>query len=46
MFFFGLKEFQGCFVPMWNRVHTNKVVACQYPNDADGNAFRGGVRAR
>jgi branched-chain amino acid transport system substrate-binding protein len=22
-------------------VHTNKVVACQYPNDADGNAFRG-----
>ena len=42
MFFFGLKEFQGCFAPMWNRVKTNKVVACQYPNDADGNAFRGG----
>src|SRR5258708_16800350 len=42
MFFFGLKEFQGCFVPMWNRIHTNKVVACQYPNDSDGNAFRGG----
>jgi branched-chain amino acid transport system substrate-binding protein len=42
MFFFGLKEFQRCFVPMWNRVHTNKVVACQYPNDTDGNAFRGG----
>ncbi len=42
MFFFGLKEFQGCFAPMWNRVHTNKVVACQYPNDSDGNAFRGG----
>lgn len=42
MFFFGLKEFQGCFVPMWNRIKTNKVVACQYPNDADGNAFRGG----
>jgi branched-chain amino acid transport system substrate-binding protein len=41
MFFFGLKEFQGCFVPMWNRIKTNKVVACQYPNDADGNAFRG-----
>src|SRR6266516_5007295 len=20
LFFFGLKEFQGCFVPMWNRV--------------------------
>ena len=42
MFFFGLKEFNGCFEPMWNRIHTDKVVACQYPNDADGNAFRGG----
>jgi branched-chain amino acid transport system substrate-binding protein len=42
MFFFGLKEFQGCFAPMWNQVKTNKIVACQYPNDADGNAFRGG----
>ena len=42
MFFFGLKEFNGCFEPMWNRVHTDKVVACQYPNDSDGNAFRGG----
>ena len=42
MFFFGLKEFQGCFAPMWNGIHTNKVVACQYPNDADGGAFRGG----
>jgi len=40
MFFFGLKEFQGCFAPMWNRVSTDKIVACQYPNDADGNAFR------
>jgi branched-chain amino acid transport system substrate-binding protein len=40
MFFFGLKEFQGTFVPMWNRIPNNKVVACQYPNDADGNAFR------
>ncbi len=42
MFFFGLKEFQGCFAPMWNRIATNKIVACQYPNDADGNAFREG----
>ncbi|HKA96735.1 MAG TPA: ABC transporter substrate-binding protein [Streptosporangiaceae bacterium] len=41
VFFFGLKEFQGCFVPMWNRVPApNKKVACMYPNDADGNAFR------
>jgi branched-chain amino acid transport system substrate-binding protein len=42
MFFFGLREFQGCFAPMWNRIKTNKVVACQYPNDQDGNAFRAG----
>ncbi len=41
-FFFGLKEFNGTFEPIWNRIHTNKVVACQYPNDADGNAFRYG----
>jgi branched-chain amino acid transport system substrate-binding protein len=42
MFFFGLKEFQGCFVPMWNRIPNNKEVACMYPNDADGTAFREG----
>jgi branched-chain amino acid transport system substrate-binding protein len=42
MFFFGLKEFQGTFAPMWNRISTDKVVACQYPNDSDGNAFREG----
>ncbi len=42
MFFFGLKEFNGTFEPIWNRIHTNKIVACQYPNDADGNAFRFG----
>jgi branched-chain amino acid transport system substrate-binding protein len=42
MFFFGLKEFQGTFAPIWNRVSTDKIVACQYPNDADGNAFREG----
>ena len=42
MFFFGLKEFQGTFAPIWNRISTDKVVACQYPNDSDGNAFRHG----
>ena len=42
VFFFGLKEFQGCFAPMWNRIQTDKVVACQYPSDADGDAFRNG----
>jgi branched-chain amino acid transport system substrate-binding protein len=41
MFFFGLNEFAGCFVPMWNRIPNDKNVAQMYPNDADGNAFRG-----
>ena len=41
-FFFGLKEFQGCFAPMWNRIPTDKTVACMYPNDSDGTAFRRG----
>src|SRR5579875_1113143 len=27
VFFFGVPEFAKCFVPMWNRVHTDKVVA-------------------
>jgi branched-chain amino acid transport system substrate-binding protein len=26
---------------MWNQFKTDKAVACQYPNDSDGNAFRG-----
>jgi branched-chain amino acid transport system substrate-binding protein len=40
MFFFGLAEFGQCFIPMWDRMNSNKVVAGCYPNDADGNAFR------
>jgi len=41
LFFFGLKQLQECYVPMWHRIGaTPKNVACQYPNDADGNAFR------
>lgn len=42
MFFFGLPEFGKTFIPMWNRVSSNKVVAEMFPNDADGNAFRAG----
>jgi branched-chain amino acid transport system substrate-binding protein len=42
MFFFGMKEFAGTFLPMWNRVSTDKVFAGMFPNDADGNAFRAG----
>ncbi|HXJ66697.1 MAG TPA: ABC transporter substrate-binding protein [Actinomycetota bacterium] len=40
MYFFGVDQFGGCFVPMWNAVPTNKVVGGMFPNDADGNAFR------
>jgi branched-chain amino acid transport system substrate-binding protein len=41
LFFFGLKDLNNCFVPMWNRIGaTPKNVALQYPNDADGNSFR------
>jgi len=43
MFFFGLKQYQDCFVPMWNRIPAaNKTVACMYPDDADGATFRAG----
>ncbi|HUB70301.1 MAG TPA: ABC transporter substrate-binding protein [Acidimicrobiales bacterium] len=40
MFFFGLEGFGKCFISMWDRIRTNKVVAEMFPNDADGNAFR------
>ena len=40
MFFFGLQELVGCFVPMWARVTRSKKVAQMYPDDADGDAFR------
>jgi branched-chain amino acid transport system substrate-binding protein len=43
LFFFGLKELQGCYVPMWTRLaSSNRNVACQFPNDSDGDAFRAG----
>jgi branched-chain amino acid transport system substrate-binding protein len=45
LYFFGAEHLAECFVPMWNRIHsqlhTNKVVAAAFPNDPDGNAFRG-----
>ncbi len=41
MYFFGAEAFGGCFVPMWNRIPTNKIVGGMFPNDDDGNAFRG-----
>src|SRR5215467_9019782 len=41
LFFFGLRQLIGCFIPMWKRMQSSSTsVACQWPNDADGNAFR------
>ncbi|HSR83860.1 MAG TPA: ABC transporter substrate-binding protein [Streptosporangiaceae bacterium] len=44
MYFLGAEHLVKCFIPMWDRIHsqlhTNKVVAAAFPNDADGNAFR------
>ena len=44
MFFFGIPQFSGCFVPMWENIQhktgANSYVAEMFPNDADGNAFR------
>ena len=41
LFFFGLKQLADCFIPMWKQMpSSSKAVALQYPNDADGNAFR------
>ena len=43
-FFFGIPQFVGTFVPMWQRIQKqvkcNTNVAEMYPNDSDGNAFR------
>lgn len=44
MFFFGVPEFDECFLAMWNRIQkstgASKTFAGMFPNDADGNAFR------
>src|SRR5215471_660230 len=41
LFFFGLRQLIGCFIPMWKRMQSSSTaVACQWPNDSDGNAFR------
>jgi branched-chain amino acid transport system substrate-binding protein len=46
MFFFGMEQFGGTFLPMWERIQektkADKIFAGVYPNDADGNAFRAG----
>ena len=41
LFFFGLRQLIGCFIPMWKRMQSSSTaVACQWPNDADGTVFR------
>ena len=44
MYFLGVNDLCNAFIPMWNKIHsqlsTDKNVACLFPNDADGNAFR------
>ena len=44
MYFLGVNDLCNAFIPMWNKIHTqlstDKVVACMFPNDSDGNAFR------
>ena len=44
MYFLGVNDLCNSFIPMWNRIHkqlsTDKNVACLFPNDSDGNAFR------
>jgi branched-chain amino acid transport system substrate-binding protein len=40
VFFFGVEHLAGSYIPMWKRVATNKLVACAFPNDSDGNVFR------
>jgi branched-chain amino acid transport system substrate-binding protein len=43
-FFFGVREYVNCFLPMWNKMlaatDASPVYAGMFPNDADGNAFR------
>jgi branched-chain amino acid transport system substrate-binding protein len=41
LFFFGLKQLIGSFIPMWKRMQSSSTnVACQWPNDSDGTVFR------
>jgi branched-chain amino acid transport system substrate-binding protein len=45
MYFLGAEHLAECFIPMWNRIGkqygNNHLVAAAFPNDSDGNAFRG-----
>ncbi|MBN9083783.1 MAG: hypothetical protein BGP04_16240 [Rhizobiales bacterium 62-17] len=39
LFCFGLEDILGAFIGLWAPQPTNKVVACLFANDADGNAW-------
>jgi len=44
VYFLGVNDLCLEFIAMWDRIHkqlgTDKVAACSFPNDDDGNAFR------
>jgi branched-chain amino acid transport system substrate-binding protein len=44
-FSFGGAQFVGCCLPEWSMIPTNKKIGVMFPNDADGNAVRGGLPA-
>lgn len=41
---FGVEQFANGFIGQWPLLETNKRVAVMYPNDADGNGFRGNLK--
>ncbi len=40
---FGIQQFATGYLAQWPQVETNRKVAVMYPNDADGNGFRGAL---
>ena len=42
-FGFGMEQFFHAYASQWSLIATNKRVGVLYPNDADGNAFRGNL---
>lgn len=42
-FSFGAGDFAAGYADQWTRIETNKKVGMLLPNDADGNAIRGGL---
>ena len=42
-FSFGAGDFSTLYADQWSKVETNRKVGMLLPNDADGNAIRGGL---